>query len=101
MKPVFLSVTAIALMMGSAALAAEQTVRINVGKLTCSSCSYIVATAMKSVESVEIIDFVEDTDFQEGLYTVRFDDELTSAESILEDVSDNGYPATVVEDPAS
>ena len=56
-----LSAVALALVAG-AAPAAEATTRIAVTGLTCPSCSYIVATAMKRVESVEILSFTEAED---------------------------------------
>ena len=61
-----LSAVALALLAG-AAPAAEATARIAVTGLTCPSCSYIVATAMKRVESVEILSFTEAGD-DAGVY---------------------------------
>ena len=42
----------------TAIVAAEAETRLHVTGLTCPSCSYIVATALKRVETVEIAEFL-------------------------------------------
>ena len=48
-----------------------------------------------------IEDFAEGEDPSEGLYTVRFDDEVTSTDALIAAVEENGYPAALLEDPVS
>lgn len=78
----------------SAVMAAEATTRIDVTGLTCPSCSYIVATALKRVDSVEIIEFTEGQS-EDGTYLLRFDDSLTSPEALVAAVTDVGYGASL------
>ncbi|AKO99897.1 hypothetical protein PVW47_06590 [Marinovum sp. SP66] len=92
-----LSAVALALLAG-AAPAAEATARIAVTGLTCPSCSYIVATAMKRVESVEILSFTEAGD-DAGVYDLRYDDAATDPAAILAAVTGVGYGATLAGAP--
>ena len=78
MKNILPGALALSVLFAAPASAAEQVVRLEVGGLTCPSCSFIVGNSLKSVESVVIEDFVEGKDASEGVYTVRFDDEITS-----------------------
>jgi len=57
-------------------MAAEATTRVDVEGLTCPSCSYIVATAMKRVESVANPLSSTEGDAESGLYVLRYDDAL-------------------------
>ncbi|MEM1353102.1 MAG: periplasmic mercury ion-binding protein, partial [Pseudomonadota bacterium] len=93
MKHVLLSSALAIAAFASAAVAAERTVEIAVSELTCPSCSFIVASSMRGVPSVEINDFVAGPEFGHGVYNVTFDDSQTAVESIIEAVMANGYPA--------
>ena len=64
MKRILLA--AILLLEPAAALAEEAQIRLHVTGLTCPSCSYIVATALKRVDTVEIAEFVEG-DAEDGI----------------------------------
>ena len=102
MKSIILSCAlALSGLIAAPAFAAEQVVRLQVGELTCPSCSFIVANSLKSVESVAIEDFVEGEDASKGLYTVRFDDEITSTDALIAAVEKNGYPAVLLAGPTS
>jgi mercuric ion binding protein len=90
---------ALTTLISAPAFAAEQVVRLEVSGLTCPSCSFIVGNSLKSVESVVIEDFVEGEDASVGLYTVRFDDEVTSTDALIAAVEENGYPAALLEGP--
>ena len=90
---------ALTTLISAPAFAAEQVVRLEVSGLTCPSCSFIVGNSLKSVESVVIEDFVEGEDASVGLYTVRFDDEVTSTDALIAAVEENGYPAALPEGP--
>ncbi len=83
-----------------AALAKEATTRIAVEGLTCPSCSYIVATAMKRIDSVEVVEFIEG-DAEDGLYVLRYDDAKTAPEDIVLAVTGVGYGATLADDSGS
>ena len=101
MRNILSGALALSALFAAPAFAAEQVVRLEVGGLTCPSCSFIVGNSLKSVESVVIEDFVEGEDPSEGLYTVRFDDEITSTDALIAAVEENGYPAALLEDPVS
>ncbi|MEP4461673.1 MAG: hypothetical protein ABJ027_06640, partial [Roseibium sp.] len=53
-----------------AAFAEERTIEIAVSELTCPSCSFIVASSMRGVPSVQINDFVDGPEFGQGIYGV-------------------------------
>ena len=98
MKILLSSALALSALAATPGLAAEQIVRLEVGGLTCPSCSFIVGNSLKSVESVKIDDFVPGEDPSEGLYTVRFDDDVTSTDALIAAVEANGYPAALLEE---
>ena len=77
----------------SAATAAERTARIEVADLTCPSCGAIAMDLIGGVDSAEVLD-AEMTEETVGIFNVRFDDEITSAEAIALAVVDGaGYRA--------
>jgi mercuric ion binding protein len=101
MNRILFGALALSALLAAPAYAAEQVVRFEVGGLTCPSCSFIVGNSLKSVESAVIEDFVEGEDASEGLYTVRFDDEVASTDALIAAVEKNGYPIAVVRDDAT
>lgn len=76
-------------------LAGEAKTRLHVTGLTCPSCSYIVATALKKVESVEIAEFAQG-EAGDGTYLLRYDDAVTDPEALLTAVAGVGYGASLV-----
>ncbi len=79
-----------------AAQAAEQTITIAVGKLSCPSCAYIVSNAMQQVPTVAIVAFVQDeVNTLQGTFTVTYDDATATPEMIIEAIKGYGYPATI------
>ncbi|RMF11823.1 MAG: periplasmic mercury ion-binding protein [Alphaproteobacteria bacterium] len=90
------SVIAAGLMAAMPASAAEQRVSIDVGEMTCPSCSFTVSRSMKRVPSVEIVDFRPGEAFGEGVFVVTFDDAKATAEMIVEAVNAIGYPARLL-----
>jgi mercuric ion binding protein len=98
MKSLLPGALALTTLISAPAFAAEQVIRLEVGGLTCPSCPLIVSKSLKSVESVVIEDFVKGEDASEGLYTVRFDDEVTSADALVAEVEKNGYPVKLMPD---
>ncbi len=101
MKHILLSSALALAAFAPAAFAEERTVEIAVSELTCPSCSFIVASSMRGVPSVEINDFVDGPEYGQGVYSVTFDDAETSVEGILKAVAANGYPAQLLPDTAS
>jgi hypothetical protein len=77
----------------SAATAAERSARIEVADLTCPSCGAIAMDLIRGVDSAVVLD-AKMTDETVGVFTVRFDDAITSAEAIALAVVDGaGYRA--------
>ncbi|MAW86278.1 MAG: periplasmic mercury ion-binding protein [Phyllobacteriaceae bacterium] len=96
MKKYLVPAAICAWIVASPALAGEKRIDVNVGELTCPSCSYIAASSMKAVPSVEIVDFKQGSKWGEGVFTVTFDDQLADADMIVDAVKANGYPAEVL-----
>lgn len=101
MKKLLLPIATVAGLAGSAAFADEQRINVNVGDLTCPSCSFIVASSMRAVPSVEIVDFLEGRAWGEGIYVVTYDDQAANPDMIIQAVMANGYPAEVLPDDNS
>ncbi|GGH41865.1 mercuric ion binding protein [Cribrihabitans marinus] len=97
MKSLHLALAVVGTLAAFPASAAEQRINIGVGELTCPTCSFTVATAMRGVPTVEIIDFREGEEFGTGTYVVAFDDQAANPDMIIEAVLANGYPAEIVE----
>lgn len=77
-------------------LAGEAETRLHVTGLTCPSCSYIVATALKNVETVKIAEFTEG-EAEDGTYLLQYDDAVTDPEALVAAVTGVGYGASIVE----
>jgi mercuric ion binding protein len=101
MKHILLSSALAIAAFAPAAFAEERTVEIVVSELTCPSCSFIVASSMRGVPSVQINDFVDGPEYGHGVYSVTFDDAETSVENIIKAVAANGYSAQALPDTAS
>lgn len=101
MKKYLLPIAILAGLSGSAAFADEQRISVNVGDLTCPSCSFIVASSMRTVPSVEIFDFLEGRAWGEGIFVVTYDDQIANPDMIIQAVMANGYPAEVLTDDNS
>lgn len=74
--------------------AGEAETRLHVTGLTCPSCSYIVATALKRIDTVEIAQFTEG-DAEDGVYVLRYDDAVTDPEALVAAVTNVGYGAAL------
>jgi periplasmic mercuric ion binding protein len=90
-----LLIPAALMMISSAAFAEMATTKVNVSGLTCPSCSYIVATTLKRIETVEITDFTEGSN-DDGTFVLQFNDAVTSAQAIVYAVTSVGYGAALV-----
>ena len=93
MKQLFLS--AALLLPPATALAAEAETSLHVTGLTCPSCSYIVATALKKVETVQIAEFTEG-EAKDGTYLLQYDDAVIDPEALIAAVTGVGYGASLV-----
>ena len=96
MKHLLLSSAFTVVALSSAALAEERRIEITVGELTCPSCSFIVASALRGVPSVEINGFEDGPEDGQGIFAVSFEDTETTVASISAAVTANGYPASVL-----
>ena len=74
MKNLYLALATLGILAAMPASADEQRINVGVGELTCPTCSFTVAAAMRGVPTVEIIDFQEGEEFGTGTYVVAFDD---------------------------
>lgn len=91
MKTIFPAILlALGLAATAPASAAEQTVSMNVERMTCALCPLTVRTAMEKVDGVQEVE----VDFDSKTATVTFDDTQTTAAEIAQASTDVGYPAT-------
>jgi len=70
--------------------AAEQTVSMDIERMTCALCPLTVRKAMERVDGVQQVE----VDFDSKTATVTFDDAKTTAIEIAQASTDVGYPAT-------
>ncbi|MGR3402825.1 MAG: heavy-metal-associated domain-containing protein [Paracoccus sp. (in: a-proteobacteria)] len=93
-----LTLSLLGLFAATAAQAAERQASIVVSELTCPSCPYIAANAVKSIDSVEILQSEYDQAAEKIVFLVRYDDAVTSPEAIAAAPLQYGYPGRVLED---
>lgn len=74
-------------------LAAEQTAQLSVPGMNCPVCPITVKKSLQGVKGV----ISASVDYDSKTATVRFDDQLTTTESLREATQNVGYPSTVVE----
>nr|WP_306264523.1 hypothetical protein [Pararhizobium sp. IMCC3301] len=79
-----------------AAWAAEQQTRIEVSELFCPSCPYIAADAVKSIESVKIVEADFDQAAEKIVFLITYDDAVTTPDAIAEASMQFGYPGRVL-----
>lgn len=83
-------VAAAALMMLAAgAAAADRTVTLEVDKMTCASCPYIVEQALERVDGVTNAS----VSYEDRTARVRFDDARTDVEALTRATGEAGYPS--------
>jgi len=73
-------------------VAAEQTVTLDIQKMTCALCPLTVRKAMERVDGVQVVA----VDFDTKTATVTFDDSKTTASVVAAASTEVGYPATQV-----
>jgi len=96
MRSLALSVAAL-VFAGGTAWAAEQQARIEVSELFCPSCPYIAASALRAVESVDIVEADYDVAAQQAVFLVSYDDAVTTPEEIAGAPMQYGYPGRVLD----
>jgi periplasmic mercuric ion binding protein len=84
------------LLSASAAWSAQQQTRIEVSELFCPSCPYIAADAVKTIESVQIVEADYDQEAEKIVFLISYDDALTTPEAIAEASMQYGYPGRVL-----
>lgn len=77
---------------GTAALAAEQTVKLNVKGMTCVSCPYQVQSALKKVDGIKIVD----GSLHKVLAVVTYDDGKADVAALTKATTDAGFPSALV-----
>ncbi|NOX68120.1 MAG: mercury resistance system periplasmic binding protein MerP [Gammaproteobacteria bacterium] len=93
MKTVLLSAVLAAVFgMALPVIAAEQTVTMDIEKMTCALCPLTVRKAMERVDGVQDVE----VDFDSKIATVTFDDSKTTADAVAQASTEVGYPATPV-----
>lgn len=87
----FISSLISALAFSSFAVAAPQTVTLDVPGMTCSSCPITVKKALTKVDGVQ----QAKVSYEEGEAVVTFDDSKTSVEKLTLATANSGYSSTV------
>ncbi len=95
MKNVFLAIVfGVSLSAALPAISAEQTVSMNIERMSCALCPVTVRKAVERVDGVQHVD----VDYDAKTATVTFDDSNTTTAEIAQASTDVGYPATPVSD---
>lgn len=77
--------------LSSMAMAAMQTVTLDVPGMTCSSCPIAIKKALSKVDGVQKVN----ANFEKREAVVTFDDQKTSVEKLSLASANAGYPATL------
>ncbi len=75
------------------AISAEQTVSLNIERMSCALCPVTVRKAIERVDGVEHVD----VDYDTKTATVTFDDSKTTKIDVAQASTDVGYPASVLD----
>ena len=94
----YLTLSLLGLFAAGMAQGAERQASIEVSELFCPSCPYIAADAVKSIDSVEIIQGDYDQDAETIVFLVSYDDAITTPEAIAEAPMQYGYPGRVLDE---
>lgn len=93
----YLTLSLLGLLAATGAIAAEKQAGIEVSELFCPSCPYIAADAVKSIDSVEIIQGDYDQTAEKIIFLVSYDDAVTTPEAIAQAPMQYGYPGRVLD----
>lgn len=77
----------------SAAIAAEQTIKLSVPGMTCASCPYMVKQAISAVDGIKTVEAT----MEDRSATVTFEDTLTNIDAIQQATANIGYPSSLYE----
>ncbi len=77
----------------SGGLAAERTVTLEVGKLSCGGCRYIVKKTLSTVPGVSRAKF----SLSKDTVVVTFDDAMTDSAALIAATKAIGFPTEVIE----
>ncbi|MDZ7829216.1 MAG: mercury resistance system periplasmic binding protein MerP [Halofilum sp. (in: g-proteobacteria)] len=86
-------VAAALVLLASTAGAAERTVTLEVERMNCASCPYIVDKALERVEGVA----GATVSYEQRTAVVRFDDARTSTDALTRATAAAGYPSELEE----
>jgi len=86
------TILACSALMSLAAHAEEQTVEMNIEKMTCAMCPFTVRKAMQQVDGVHKVE----VDYKKKTAVVTYDDTKTDTAEVAQASTDVGYPATLV-----
>ena len=92
-----LGIVMMTVMIATAANAVERQAWIEVSGLSCPSCPYIAASALSSVDSVNIVETDYDEAAQLAVYLLTYDDAVTTPETIAKATMEYGYPGRVLD----
>jgi mercuric ion binding protein len=87
------TVLSVMLLASGAATAAERTVTLAVDGMTCTSCPYIVRTALQELPGVARAE----VSYAEKTAVVTFDDARTTVAALTQATADVGFPSRVAE----
>jgi len=82
-----------ALLTATSAFAGEQTVTLEVSRMTCASCPYVVKQTLAAVDGVTDVE----VSFAEKSAVVTYDDSKTEVAALTAATDDMGFPSTVKE----
>ena len=94
----YLMLSLLAVFAATVAQAAERQASIEVSELYCPSCPFIAADAVKSIDSVKIIEGDYDKEAETIVFLVSYDDAITTPEAIAEAPMQYGYPGRVLDE---
>ena len=89
-KLTYLLVIAIAFV--QTAHAEEKTVTLHAPTMNCPVCPITVGKALKSIDGVLAVE----SDFESKTFSVAFDDQKTTIDTLTETTSNAGYPSSVI-----
>ena len=90
MRHLLLAIVCGSAIFGLSVLAAEQTVTMDIEKMSCAMCPFTVRTAIERVDGVKNVE----VDYDGKTAVVTFDDSKTNAPTVAQASTDVGYPAT-------
>jgi len=94
----YLTLSLLGFLVATGAQAAERQASIEVSELSCPTCPYIAADAVKSIDSVKILQGDYDQAAEKIVFLVSYDDTITTPETIARASMQYGYPGPVLDD---